>query len=416
MLDVLGTGRVRESLARAADVVPLTARGALLLLACALALQGFALVERDLVVLVLATSGLGLIALSALAVLLGALRVRAHLSRAPVGPRRFAAEVGRASPTGFALPRLRGLLWVGAELEWCAPAGVECEARPRRGRLEEWIRPQRRFEVGRVLRRVAVADVFGLARIAWFCDRPQLVSALPATGAPSDAVIPSYDAGDDEALRSGAPHGDRLDTRRYAPGEPSRHILWRSWARSRELFVRTPEPSAVPARRIAAYLVCGPDDEPAAGALRAALESGALGSDWRLGADGCEEEARRVDHALSLLARSGAARGATRLGAFALRGEPTSVLLIFAPARPGAWVDEVERVARAQGAAIVLALDRATARGHARRFWRVRKASAPGMHEALRARLAQSAPVVVVERAAGASGAAYALAALRRAA
>src|SRR5262245_5248617 len=110
MLDaVIGTGRVREKLARAADVVPLSARGALLLLACAIALERFALRERDLVVWVMASTGIGLVALSSLAVLLAALRVRASLARAATGARPLASEVGRAAPSGFALPRLRGL-------------------------------------------------------------------------------------------------------------------------------------------------------------------------------------------------------------------------------------------------------------------------------------------------------------------
>src|SRR5262249_13198685 len=164
---------------------------------------------------------------------------------------------------------------------------VECETRVRGRRLEEWIRPRRRFEVGRVQRRIAISDAFGLARVAWRFDRAQLVSALPATALGTVPQLAARAAGDDQALPSGAAYGDRLDSRPSQPGEPSRHILWRSWARSRQLFVRTQERSAAAAQRIAIYLVCGPGDEPAAGAARAAIEASALGGEWRLGADGC---------------------------------------------------------------------------------------------------------------------------------
>jgi hypothetical protein len=408
---VPGTGRVRERLARAADVVPLTARGALLALACALGLE-FALREGDRVVLVLAASGLGLVLLSSGAVLLGAWRVRARLARPAAAPRRLSLEVGRNAPGGLVLPRLRGLLLVGACSEWLAPGEVACGLRARGAGLEEWIRPARRFETGRVLRRVSVEDAFGLAALAWEHERAQLISALPAAGG-SSAPPAGRGAGDDEALAAGLALGDRFDTGPYQPGEPSRHILWRSWARSRELFVRTPERSASVARRVAAYLVCGPDDEPAAGAARAALESGALGGDWLLGADGCAGEARQLDQALSLLARSGGARGATRIAGFAARlaAEPETALLIFAPARTGAWVDEVERALRARAGegAIVLALDPAPA-PRARWPWQRRKTPAPDPIESLRARLAGVARVAVAERSAGASAARAALA------
>jgi uncharacterized protein (DUF58 family) len=408
----MGIGRAREGLARAVDVVPLSARGALLALACAAALQFWGLRERDLVILVLALTGLGLVTLASFAVLLASLRLRAAALRAPAGPARLCVEVGRAAASGFALPRLRALGLLEVELHWIAPEGVRCEARARRGRLEEWITATRRFEVGRVQRRIAISDALGLARSAWELGHPQLASALPASGAAASQPPSGRAGGDDEALASGLPEGDRLDARPYHPGEPARHILWRSWARSGELFARAPERSAVAARRVAAYLVCGPGDEPAAGAARLALEAGALGAGWWFGAGGCAGVARRLDAALSLLARSGSARSSSGLAAFAERAsaEPGTGLLLFAPAIAGAWVDEIERIARARGGdcSIVLALDK-PALPRRRRAWRARRADRELVQ--LRARLARVARVAVVERAAGASGAAAVLSA-----
>jgi hypothetical protein len=354
------------------------------------------------------------VALTSVAVGLGALRVRAALRRAPPGERWRRLEVGPAAPSGFRLPRLRALGLLDIEVRWCAPARVRCELRARRGRLDEWIEPLRRFEVGGVARRIAVGDALGLASCAWQHSRAQLVTALPAPGAQHVAPAPlGIAAGELEARPAGPAQGDRLDSRPYRPGDPARHILWRSWARSRQLFARVPEPSAAPSRRIAAYLICGPEDEAAAGAARRALESGVLGDDWVLGADGCAGEAKRLDDGLALLARSGGARGATRIGTFAARAaaDVGAGLLVFAPAQPGPWQVELERVVRARAGdcAIVLALDASPPAARRLRLRKPRASDRPELAE-LRTRLGALARLVVVERAAGASGAAAALA------
>jgi hypothetical protein len=416
---VLGTGRARGILARAAAFVPLSARGTWLALACATALQVLGLGERDLLVLVAAATGLGMIAIASLGVALGAVRVRAELGRARGAPagKRLLLETGRESPTGFSLPRLRALWLVDVEVEWIEPAGARAALRARGGRLEERIRVERRFETGRVLRRISVVDALGLARCAWTHSSAQQVVALPSTrtlrlGSPPAASS----AGESDVLERGRPEGDRLETRPHQPGEPSRHILWRSWARSRQLFARAPERSASLSRRVAAYLICGPGDEPAAGAARGALEAGALGSEWLLGADGCTGAAARLDDALVLIARSGDARGATRIAAFAERAwrDGETGLLVFAPAQAGPWVDALEQLARARkgACAVVIALDAERGGPGPRVRWLRRRRPDPDDLETLRTRLGAVARVAVVPRSAGASGAAAALAQL----
>jgi hypothetical protein len=138
------------------------------------------------------------------------------------------------------------------------------------------------------------------------------------------------------------------------------------------------------------YLVCGPQDEPSASAVRAALESGALGENWRLGADGCSGEARRLDAALELLARSGNARGTSRIDDFVARGAASrdETLVVFAAACAGSWIDEVERVARTRGGATLFVL----ANDIDRDPRRTREL------ESVRARLAALGSIAVVER------------------
>jgi hypothetical protein len=415
LVAVMGSGRVRERLARAADVVPLTARGALFAPACAAALQ-FASAEADRMVAMLASAGLALLALSALAVVIGALRVRAVLARGPDPARRLSLEVGRDAPGGLRLPRLRALLLVDVRSDWVGPEQVRCSMRPRGGSAEEWIRPDRRFELSRVVRRIRVSDAFGLARVSWLWGRSQHVTALPPTGMPHGETPASRSAGDDAPSAAGAAQGDRFDLRPYQPGEPARHILWRSWARSGQLFTRAPERSAAPARRVAAYLVCGPGDEAAAGAARAALECGALGMDWLFGADGCDTTARTVGDALSLIARSGNAAPAPGIGRFAalLESEPQAALLVFAPAEPGAWLEELERAlgGRSGESAIVLVHDRQRRMRPPWLAWRRTRDRDP--LETVRERLAERAHMAVVERSAGAWAARDAVAQLER--
>lgn len=140
-----------------------------------------------------------------------------------------------------------------------------------------------------------------------------------------------------------------MEIRRYVPGDSVRNIMWKSYAHTRQLNVRTPERSVDRARKIVGYLVAGPFDEPAAAAARVALESGALGDRWVFGADGTQAAVDRLEPALQAIARSGSAPE----GATGLRGFLRSVgvggdvhCVVFAPGRPGPWTPEVLRVAR----------------------------------------------------------------------
>lgn len=145
-----------------------------------------------------------------------------------------------------------------------------------------------------------------------------------------------------------------MEIRRYVPGDSVRHILWKTFARTRQLNVRIPEKSIDPGRRTVAYLASGADDEAAAAAARVALESGALGDNWIFGADGSTRPVASLGEALETIARSGswrdlaagdgagaddAATPGAGLAAFLahpeVRGERHCI--VFASARDGAW-------------------------------------------------------------------------------
>jgi hypothetical protein len=134
--------------------------------------------------------------------------------------------------------------------------------------------------------------------------------------------------------------------RHYAPGDPIKFVLWKVFARARKLVVRTPEKAISPARQTVAYLVAFEGDEPAAGAARVAVDGGALGTDWVVGADGTDQHASTRAHALEVLARSAhAPHGEAGTGLSRFLGKTTTGTvgraLVFVPARPGPWIERV---------------------------------------------------------------------------
>jgi uncharacterized protein (DUF58 family) len=204
-----------------------------------------------------------------------------------------------------------------------------------------------------------------------------------------------------------------MEIRRYAPGDSVRDILWKTWARTRQLNVRRPERSVERSRRLVAYLVAGEGDEPAAAAARVALESGAFGEDWVFGADASPAAATELGAALEAIARSGEAGGPTRLAAF-LEGaevDPGAHCVVFAPALAGDWVAEVARLARRQPGRLscVLGADGVARPPRARRAWRrllleePRPAGAPAaeLEEVVAALSRAGAPSLVVDRSTG---------------
>ena len=62
--------------------------------------------------------------------------------------------------------------------------------------------------------------------------------------------------------------------RRYAPGDPQRFILWKAFARSRKLLVRTPERAESKEPAVALALLTSPTDAEAADVVRYFLEQG----------------------------------------------------------------------------------------------------------------------------------------------
>jgi hypothetical protein len=347
-------GRARswlERLRRARDLFPLTLAGLLAAGASLLAYFHYGRGRLDHILLAVGIIGVGLVGLAFVLVVVGAIVVWRAARAAPTAdPVR--AECGHLTATGFRLPSLRWLPFVQVRWSWTSPVAEVQAVRDGRLLLEQ-IRPSLRDHFASVERRIEIAEVFGFARVRFRVVQARGGRFAPWVGALQQVqVAHGLSGGDDHSHPDGSPTGDFYDMRRYGAGDPIRFILWKVFAKTRDLMVRTPEAAIAPDKRTLAYLVAGDGDEPAAGAARVAVDTGALGTQWILGADGCAEAASSPGEALEVLTRSRRAApddtGALASFLNRMKRGPVSRAVVFVPARPGPWMQRVTSAAAAR--------------------------------------------------------------------
>jgi len=338
------------------DLWPLTWLGAFVAFGSAWALVTLGIRRVDLLLLVIGGVGCVLTLLSILATVATAVGLHVSLrKRAPGKADALHLECGHATRTGFSLPSLWWVPFVRVTWTWKMP-DVTVRTRKQRGRIWEEIAPARRGLRTEIVRDLEVSDVFGLARVNFPFREERDVRFIPSVGAlRSMHVVRSMSGGSDVTHPDGPADGERMDMRNYNPGDPIRFVLWKVFARSRQLVVRTPERALSPVRQTVAYLVSGAGDEPAAGAARVAVDTGALGSEWVLGSDASRENAKSKAQAIELLARSAettAEDGGEGLAHFLRTAVPGSNgrAVVFVPGRPGPWLAKVVAAARARSA------------------------------------------------------------------
>ena len=318
-----------------------------------LAVWRYGVVAQDHVLFVVGVVALGLV-VACLGATTAAAAWVAWNFRARVASAPLERECGYVARTGFSLPNPWFMPLVTVSWSWASPAAKVTLVRGWT-RIEERVTPLRRGEFGAIAREVEIGDVFGLTGWRFVCTETGRVRFAPSRGRLKDfAAVNGMIGGDAEAHPFGSPEGDRVDLRNYAAGDPIRLVLWKVYARNRRLVVRTPERAVSPVRRTIAYLVVGHGDEPAAGAAKATITSGGLGSDWLLGADGARVGVSTVEAGLDLIVRSAAVPpedGASGLAAFLQTDGPVGrKAIVFVPARPGPWLDRVVQASRIGGA------------------------------------------------------------------
>ena len=120
---------------------------------------------------------------------------------------------------------------------------------------------------------VELNDALGLTKFRW--TLPQFteveVSAKTLGIQPLPIVAASSQSGD-QLSQSKERSGDLFDIKAYDPSDGAKRILWKTYAKSRQVVVRRPEPAIVPEGEVAAYLVANPLDDHVAGAMQGYLQ------------------------------------------------------------------------------------------------------------------------------------------------
>jgi len=356
--------RVRGVARRVSDLWPLTWLGLALALVASVALISFGFKKLDLVLLVLGYGGAGLLLISTFLVVASSLGLFFWLRRASFSWRTSTFETGMPLLTGFSLPPMWWLPLVQLRWSWEVPSALSVEPQAGAGRLTERVTLHQRGIFESVTRRLVVQDAFGLARIVLRHRQLGPIQVLPHLGGIRRLpVLTSLTGGEEFPHPMGLEDGDRVELRRYVPGDSARFIHWKVFGRTRKLMVRVPERALSRARRTVAYLVAGSHDEAAAAAARAAIEEEALGSEWQFAADGSPEATSDRSEALHKVMTSSrhAVVSGSGMKRFLAEVDPRgpAALVVFAPPTMGAWLDEMRSLAmrRYGRVRVVIAVD-----------------------------------------------------------
>jgi len=405
--------RVVDLLWRAWGLVPLSGVGVVAFLAIWGAFAYWGQGQTDFVVRAATLVSAVVLAAAVLFVVLATAVLYWRLSRTPSGPIHGDVDVGAALRNGLRFPRFAWWPLVQVSMEWHAPAEVGVELLVDGRAYVERVRPRERGRWRAVTRRFKVRDIFGLSVMRFRLGGEAQVRAAPARALVDLAPAIRRAEGDGYGHPSGRPVGDLVEMRRYAPGDPLRLVLWKAFARSRRLLVRTPERALAPEPSVAAYFVSGPGDEPSASVARTCLEGGLLGEEIVFGADGADGPAFTVASALDVLIDSVTHRhqGGVGLARFLTQVDRAQLgsCVLFLPGEIGPWLAPLETFVRALPAPptmLVTTDGRLRGRpGRAHRWMRrpapetpVDLSRLPRLYDTLRA---LGGTVVVVHRASG---------------
>lgn len=332
---------------------PLTAQGCIALVVAAGALNVFAYGSLDLVVFALAICALTILVFCLFnTVIVGVIlqrKIRRLLSESKQSTTAIKVEAGFPNETGFTLPTTNLIPLTRINWKIVFPDSIETRTDLIDSKtIRETIVPSRRCLTNRIVREFSVSDVLGFCRFTWYQEQEAELQALPQSNSIKQLpILRSLTAEDGIPNPSGEPEGDRMEIRPYAPGDSVKNIMWKVFARNRQLNVRLPENSVFHSNRTVAYLLSSPNDEAAAAIARIAIESGALGEDWEFGADGTIESCSNIADALQAVSRSRALEDPFSYGLDDFLNRTTARgaahCIVFAEAEQANWLLPLKR-------------------------------------------------------------------------
>lgn len=368
--------RVQGWLSTTRRIFPLRPAGLILLALALFVALRFSRNEADYLLNPAGLVVVALVLVSALVVVVGALRLRRSLKAlAPGLPENL--ETTHLAATSFRVPRLRGWMLLDVRVAWVWPEEVDVALEPSGDFFEELVTPRLRGRYTRVVRRFTVEDVFGLSSVSFELSWDTSVRIAPTAARCSPSFSMSSATGDAWSHPAGRAEGDLVEMRSYAPGDSMRHVLWKTFARTRRLLVRMPERAVAPHPVNVAFMVAGAGDEPTAGVARVFLEQGMLGPDFLFSADGAAQPTSSIPEAVEQVVDSVSARGAGgSLDALAgqIDAMRLSSCIIFAPSVDGPWRERLGALIRkfSMNATVVIGVDgsaqTAATRGRLERF------------------------------------------------
>ncbi|HMP69756.1 MAG TPA: DUF58 domain-containing protein [Pirellulaceae bacterium] len=338
---------IKRCFRTAGDRIPVTATGFCLALFLIFINQFVGAAVDDRIIRVGCATGLFVMGSCAVAVFVAAFIIRFRRVDGP--SRRILMVVGTSQRLGAegVLPRWFPL--VQLDVTWENMPNVRVETASDRDGDVEIVTAQKRGVCNRLVRRYCITDTFGLTR--WSVRRSSNDEIFIRPASCSDIAIKTQGIvpADVAADPSGQPHGDLLESRRYETGDPLRLVLWKVYARSGQMLIRSPERTSAPQSRLMAYFVTGDHDDATAAVACRLLESAGLGSSLLFQCDGANSTVQTPCEAIDQIVRSGnsAAVDESQLTRFLQVGtaQGLTTCILFVPPSPGRWIDVVAAAA-----------------------------------------------------------------------
>lgn len=302
------------------EAFPLSLQGVITTVLALLALNLFGFATMDLVVFALCICTLAIIGFSLASVLIGGYLLRSSVQQQITlnekSSRSLKLEAGFPNDSSFEILQPRFLPLVKISWQIVQPDYIHTSlvASADDSKIGEQLIPLKRCYSPSIVRRFTVSDVLGFCRFSWRAVQNKPLMVLPQVNTLRTLpLLHSLTSEDGIANPDGSPEGDRMEIRPYVPGDSVRNILWKSYARNRQLNVRLAEKSVFHSRRTVAYLLSSTADEAAAAVARTALETDALGEDYSFGADGSNTVSDSLQPSLEAIAKSRSLNSATPL-------------------------------------------------------------------------------------------------------